>query len=139
MVTQIYPSELHINKANTSDTEATFFDLHLSTSNDIVSIKIYNKCDDFDLEIVNVPFLDGGVPRSTSYGVYISRLICFARPSSHVADFNTHNQLLIRTFLNNAIGIIHFAKPFLNCIGVSYDLMSKFQIEIPTALAPWTF
>ena len=39
-------------------------------------------------------FLDGDVPLSTSYGVYISQLIQFARASSHVADFNTHNKLL---------------------------------------------
>ena len=36
--------------------------MHLSISNDIVSTKIYDKCDDFDLEIVNFPFLDGHVP-----------------------------------------------------------------------------
>ena len=30
MVSQIYPSELQFNKPNTSDTEATFLDLHLS-------------------------------------------------------------------------------------------------------------
>ena len=72
MVSQIYPSELQLNKANTSDTEATFLDLHLSNSNDIVSTKIYDKLDDFDFEIVNFPFLDGDVPRSTSHGVYIS-------------------------------------------------------------------
>ena len=41
-------------------------------SNDIVSTKIYDKCDDFDFAIVNFPFLDGDVPRSTFYGVYIS-------------------------------------------------------------------
>ena len=38
MVSQIYPSELQLNKANISDTEAAFLDLHLSISNDIVSI-----------------------------------------------------------------------------------------------------
>ena len=70
MVSQIYPSELQLNKAYTSDTEATFLDLHLSISNDIVSTKIYDKRDDFEFEIVNLPFLDGDVPRSTSYGVY---------------------------------------------------------------------
>ena len=74
---QIYPSELQLNKANASDTEAAFLDLHLSISNDIVSTKIYDKRDDFDFEIVNFPFLDGDVPRSTSYGVYISHhLFC---------------------------------------------------------------
>ena len=71
MVNQIYPSELQLNKANTSDTETVFLNLHLSISNDIVS--------------------NDDVPRSTSYGIYISQLIRFARASSYVADFNTHN------------------------------------------------
>ena len=59
--------ELQLNKANASDTEAAFLDLHLSNSNDIVSTKIYDKHDDFDFKIVDFPFLDGDVPRSKSY------------------------------------------------------------------------
>ena len=94
MVSQIYPSELQLNKVNNSDTKAAFLDLHLSISYDIVSTKICDKRDDFDFEIVNFPFLDGDVPRSTSYGVCISQLIRFARASSYVAVFNTHNKLL---------------------------------------------
>ena len=43
---------------------------------------------------MNFLFLDGDVPRSTSYGVYISQLIRFARVSSHVDDFNTRNIVL---------------------------------------------
>ena len=81
MVNRIYPSELQLNKANTSDTEAPFLDLHLSISNGLVSSKIYDKRDDFDFDIVNFPFLDGDVARSASYGVYISQLIRFARVS----------------------------------------------------------
>ena len=45
------------------------------------------------------PFLDGDVPRSRSYGVYISQLIRFARVSSHVDDFNTCNKKLTATLL----------------------------------------
>ena len=56
MVSQIYPSEFQLNKDNISDTEVAFLDLHLSISNDIVSTKIYEKCDDFDFEIVNYQF-----------------------------------------------------------------------------------
>ena len=77
MVSQIYPSQLQHNQANTPDTEATFLDLHLSISNDIVYTKIYDKCDDFDFEIVNFSFLAGDNPRSTSFVVYISQLIRF--------------------------------------------------------------
>ena len=78
MVNHVYPPALQLNKANTSDTEAPFLDLHLSISNGFVSSKIYDKRDDFDFDIVNFPFLDGDVPRRPSYGVYISQLIRFA-------------------------------------------------------------
>ena len=73
----MYPPELKLNKANTSDTEALFLDLHLSIFNGLVSSKINDKCDDFDFDIVNFPFFDGDVPRRPSYEVYISQLIRF--------------------------------------------------------------
>ena len=53
MVGQIYPTELQLNKANSSDTEAPFLDFNLSITNGIVSSKIYDKRDDFNFEIVN--------------------------------------------------------------------------------------
>ena len=74
MVDRIYPTELQLNRANSSDTEAPFLDLNLCISNGAVSTKIYDKQDDFDFDIVHFPFLDGDVPRRTSYGVYISEL-----------------------------------------------------------------
>ena len=91
MVGQIYPTELHLNKANSSNTKAPFLDLNLSITNGIASSKIYDKRDDCNFEIVNFPFLDGDVPRSPSYGVYISQLIRFARVCSNVDDFNNRN------------------------------------------------
>ena len=63
MVGQIYPTELQLNKAIFTDTEAPFLDLNLSITNGIVSSKIYDKRDDFNFEIVNFPFLDVDVPR----------------------------------------------------------------------------
>ena len=40
MVSQIYSTELQLNKANPSDTEAPFLDLDLSITNGIVSTKL---------------------------------------------------------------------------------------------------
>ena len=48
-----------------------FILLHLSIANRFVSSKIYDKRDDFDFDIVNLPFLDGDVPRRASYGLYM--------------------------------------------------------------------
>ena len=77
MVNRTYPSELQLNKANVSDTDASFLDLHLSVLDGFVKTKIYDKRDDFDFDIVNFLFLDDDVPHSTSYGVNISQLIRF--------------------------------------------------------------
>ena len=134
MVSQIYPSELQLNKANASDTEAAFLDLHLSISNDIVSTKIYDKRDDFDFEIVNFPFLDGDVPRPTSYGVYISQLIRFARASSYVADFNTRNKLLTQKLLKQGYRYHKLRKTFSKFYRRYYDLISKFQVGLKSLL-----
>ena len=51
-----------------------------------ITTKIEDKQDDFNFEIVNFPFLDGDGPRSPSFGVYMSQLICFAGVCSHVYD-----------------------------------------------------
>ena len=106
----------------------------MSITIDIVSTKIYNKRDDFDFEIVNFPFLDGDYPRSTSYGVYISQIIRFARASSHVADFNTCNKLLTQKLLKQGYLYHKLCKAFSKFYRRYYDLISKFQIRLKIIL-----
>ena len=125
MVNQIYPSELQLNKANTSDTEVPFLDLHLSISNGFVSSKIYDKPDDFDFDIVNFPFSDGGVPRRPSYGVYISQLIRFARVCSHVDDFNTRNKCLTAKLLKQGYRYHKLRKFFLSSIANTMNFQNS--------------
>ena len=134
MVNRIYPLELQLNKAYTSDTEAPFLDLHLSISNGFVSSKIYDKRDDFDFDIVNFPFLDGDVPRSTSYGVYISQLIRVARVSSHVADFNARNKSLTAELLQQDYRYHKLRKSFSKFYHRHYELVSKFNVGLKTLL-----
>ena len=132
MVNQIYPPELQLNKANTSDTEALFLDLHLSISYVFVSSKIYDKRDDFDFDIVNFPFLDGDVPRRPSYGVYISQLIRFARVCSHVNDFNTRNKCLTANLLKQ--GYHKLRKAFSKFYRRHYELISNFNVGLKSLL-----
>ena len=73
MVSQIYP--LNCSKIRRIHQILTW---NCSLLIRIVSSTIYDfKRDDFKIEIVNFPFLDGVVPRSPSYGVYISQRIHF--------------------------------------------------------------
>ena len=108
--------------------------MHLSISIDTVSTKIYDKRDDSDFEIVNYPILDGDVPRSTSYGVYVSQLIRFARASSYVTDFNTLNKLLTQKLLEQAYRYHKLRKTFSKFYRRYNDLISKFQVGLKSLL-----
>ena len=66
MVSSIYPKELKLNKANSSDTSAAFLNLDLSIENGVISSRIRDKREYFNFNIVNFPYLDGDVSKSTS-------------------------------------------------------------------------
>ena len=105
-------------------------DLNLCISNGTVSTKIYDKPDDFDFDIVNFPFLDGDVPRRTSYGVYISQLIRFARASSNLNDFNYRNKALTAKLLLN----FKLRKAFSKFYRRHSALLEKYSVSLKTLL-----
>ena len=134
MVDRIYPTELQLNRANSSDTEAPFLDLNICISNGTVSTKIYDKRDDFDFDIVNFSFLDGGVPRRTSYGVYLSQLIRFARASSHLNDFNYCNKTLTAKLLRQGYRYFKLRKAFSKFYRRHSALLEKYSVSLKTLL-----
>ena len=78
---------------------------------------------------LNFPFLDGDVPRSTSYGVYISQLIRFARVSSHVDDFNTRNKVLTAKLLRQGYKYHKIRKAFSKFYRRHFDMIvSKYNV-----------
>ena len=80
------------------------------------------------------PFLDGDVPYSTSYGVYISPVIRFARVSSHVADFNARNKSLTAKLLQQGYRYHKLRKDFFKFHRRHYELVSKFNVGLKTLL-----
>ena len=134
MVGQIYPTELQLNKAKSSDTEALLLDLNLSIANGIVSSKIYDKRDDYNFAIVNFPFLDGDVPRSPSYGVYISQLIPFAIVYSNIDDFNKRKLILTAKLLKQGYRYHKIQKAFSTFYHRHSELIVKYNIGLKTLL-----
>ena len=53
----------------------------------------------FISKIVKFQFLGGDVPRSSSYGSYISQLIRFEIVCYNIVDFNNRNQFLASKLL----------------------------------------
>ena len=78
--------------------------------------------------------MDGDVPRSTTYGVYISQLIRFARVSSHVVDFNARNKSLTAKLLQQGYRYHKLRKTFSKFYRQHYELVSKFSVGLKTLL-----
>ena len=84
--------------------------------------------------VVNFPFLDGHVPSSPSYGVYISQLIRFARVCSHVDDFNTRNKCFTAKLLKQGYRYHKLRKAFSKFYRRHYELISKFNVGLKSLL-----
>ena len=95
-----------------------------------VNTKSYDKRDDFDFDIVNFPFLDGDMSRSTSYCVYMSQLIRFARVSRHVDYFNILKTNLTAKLLSQGYRYHEILK------SISKVYQRHFDIDPPTSPPP---
>ena len=76
---------------------------------------------------MNFPFQDSDVPRSTSYGVYISQLIVVAQVSSHVDDFNTGNKVLTAKLPSqDTINFVRLFQTFIGGIFLGFQVYSLY-------------
>jgi hypothetical protein len=75
-VDHIYSIELEIKDTTDTYRSASYLDLHLEIDSEgQLRTKPYDKRDDFNLPIVNFPFICSNIPATPAYGVYISQLI----------------------------------------------------------------
>ena len=125
-ISDIYPTELQLNKANTSDKETSFLDSNIKVIGSDVHNNVYDKRDDFGFPIVNFPWLSGDVPRLPSYGIYISQLVRFARCCTNVSDFNSKNLQLTSKLLTQGYRYLKLRKIFGKFFRSYSNLLSKF-------------
>ena len=125
-IPDIYPAELQLNKANTSDKETSFLDLNIKVIGSDIHTSVYDKRDDFGFPIINFPWLSGDVPRLSSYGIYISQLVRFARSCTSVWDFHSKNLQLTSKLLTQGYRYHKHQKTFGKFFGSYSELLTKF-------------
>ena len=83
---------------------------------------------------MNFPFLDGDIPHSTPYGVYIFQLILFALVSSHVDDFNTRDKVLTAKLLRQGYRYHKIHEACSKFYRRHFDIVSKYNVGLKTLL-----
>ena len=83
---------------------------------------------------MNLPYLDGDVPRSTSYGVYVSQLNRFIRLSSHVDDFDTRYKVSTAKLLRQGYRYKKIRKEFSKFYRRHFEIVSKYNVGLKTLL-----
>ena len=102
----------------------------------IIITNIYDKRGDFTFDIVIYPHLDGDVPRDTSYGVYISRLVStsFARACSKVSDFSYRNQVINDKLLKQGLRYHKLRRTFTKFYRQNEFLLDKYNTTLKLLL-----
>ena len=76
-----------VNKTNVSVQKTNFLDMTISIYRGKFYIKLYDKRNDYDFDVISFPYLDGNIPQGQSYGIFISQLIIYARISTSFSNF----------------------------------------------------
>ena len=121
-----------VNKANTSDKETSFLDLNIKVIGSDVHTSVYDKRDDFGFPIVNVPLVEGDVPRLPSCGVNISQLNRFARCCTSILDFHSKNFKLLPNYWHRVTDVTSFEKQLESSSGHTlsfYPNLVKYRLQ----------
>ena len=128
---RIYPPELEIKVTTDTLSAASYLDLYLQyDSNGKLSIRIYDKRDDFDFKIVNFPYMRSNIPCSPAYGVFISQLIRYSRACTDYYDFLSRCVTLTEKLLIQGYARPRLIKTFKKFYGRHHELMQQYDLSV---------
>ena len=141
----IYPAELRLNNAKTSDKETYFLglkikvidsDIHASfyESEGQLRTSLYDKRDDFIFHITNFPFLRSNIQSSPAYGVFISQLIRYARACSSYECFILKAARLSSKLLGQGYVMERFKSSLRKFYGRYGDLIKHYKVSLSQML-----
>ena len=130
-VYDIYPAELEIKETTDDQYRSSFLELLLEIDKDgRLRVKIYDKRDDFNFDIVNFPFLCGNVTSITIYGVYISQLIRYVRATTFYDDFLSRSCRLTSKLMRQGYERFKLISAFKEFYGRHKILVDRYKVSV---------
>ena len=130
-VHRVYPIELEMKDTTHTDKSASYLNLQLEIDDEgRLGRKHYDKRDDFNLPIVNFPFVYGNIPAAPAYGAYISQMIRYFRACGCYQDFLDIGLLLPMKLLNQGFLLVMLKSSLRRCYGCHHDLVDRYGISV---------
>ena len=122
---------MKIKNTTDADHHASYSDLLLKYDNfHRLQVKLYDKRDDVNFDIVNFPFLCSNIPQSPACGGFVSQFILYARTSSLYEDFIMRSQLLTSKLLEQGFTRNRLIATFKKFYGRHSVLVDRFKVSV---------
>ena len=122
---EIYPAELQLNLEHSGE-NVSFLDLSITKSNGQLSMKLFDKRDEFPFSIVRMPFSSSNMPRSMFYGSIGAEILRIGRVSSSLDNFISSSKVLISRSIKQGANILYLKKTLKKIYG-RHDVLKLFS------------
>ena len=128
-----------VNKTNVSVQKTNFLDMTISIYTIQYTlyrgkfyIKLYDKRNDYDFDVISFPYLDGNIPKGQSYGIFISQLIRYARINTSFSNFIPDCKKLVTKLIGQYFDVAALRKRFQVHVFVNkhFNVWGKYGVPL---------
>ena len=85
----VYSDSLILNRSNVDNSveSVVYLDLSVSVVDRIFIVKVYCKTDNYNFEMITLPFLESNVASEMCYNVYFGQILWYLRICTKISDF----------------------------------------------------
>jgi hypothetical protein len=95
-----------------------------------VKNELYDKRDDFNFPIVNLPYICSNIPAAPAYGVYIG-VMRYSRACGSYQEFLDRGMLLTMKLLNQGFLLVKLKSSLRKTYGHHHDLVDRYGNSVP--------
>ena len=123
---------------HTCHISASYLDCYLNIDNGKLT-RLVDKRDDFNIPIVNFPFMSSNMSSAPAYGVYVSQLVRYAKACCNYEDFVDRGKLLTSKLLSKGYRRTKLVSTLKKFYGRQHDLDDLYSVaasKLVTDLMP---
>ena len=130
LISSIYPSVMELQNTNLSPNKVNYLDMTISIYRGKYGYKSYDKRNDFGFEIINYPDIRGNIPKTPSYGVYMSQMVRFCHINKSVHNFKKDVTTLVNKLCSQGFSKARLLIKYKLFCMKNIQVWPKFGIDI---------